>query len=165
MFKRIPSTKRYEVNENGQVRMIGSSKCLSPKTKSNGYLEVNLYPEPQKSKSRYIHRLVCEAFDKKYSNDLFVNHKDGNKKNNHISNLEMVTASENSKHAYKNKLSSAPIMRGELHPRTILKDKDVIKIRQIHSKMKSIKKLCELFPNLKKSQIGKIVYRETWKHI
>lgn len=50
------------------------------------------------NKSMSVHRLVCIAFHGKPSEGMQVNHKDGNKLNNHKDNLEWVTASENQKH-------------------------------------------------------------------
>jgi len=57
-----------------------------------------------------------------------INHKDGNKANNHISNLEYVTPSENCKHAYRIGLADE---RGERNPNHKLKEKDIPQIRKL----------------------------------
>ena len=66
----------------------------------NEYLVVNLYKN-NKGKNVFVHRLVAEAFLDNFSKELEVNHKDGNKQNNTIDNLEMLTRSENIKHSYE----------------------------------------------------------------
>lgn len=68
-----------------------------------GYLYVRLCKETN-SKKYKIHRLVANAFIENPDNKKCVNHKDGNKKNNCVDNLEWVTHSENMQHAADNKL-------------------------------------------------------------
>lgn len=65
----------------------------------NGYGRVALYKNGIK-KEELIHRIVCLAFHA-YKNGMQVNHKDGNRMNNHADNLEWVTASQNLKHSYR----------------------------------------------------------------
>ena len=65
-----------------------------------GYLIIQLYKQG-KRKTKAIHRLVANAFIDDPLNKPQVNHKDGNKQNNNISNLEWCTQSENNFHAYK----------------------------------------------------------------
>lgn len=115
-FKTIEAYKHYTVNELGQVsskdRMIvtidGKSyfrkgKLLKPKKHKDGYLFVTLTKEKIK-KNFYVHRLVAEAFIPNPENKPQVNHINGNKTDNTISNLEWVTNAENSRHAYNNGL-------------------------------------------------------------
>jgi hypothetical protein len=71
---------------------------------SLGYLTVNFQ---MRGKKYYIHRLVAEHFIDGDSS-LEVNHKDGDKKNNYVSNLEWVTSRENQLHAFKLGLQIAP---------------------------------------------------------
>ena len=101
----------YQVSNMGNVRSVAHStvyrdgrvgryegKMLVPHDGSNGYKSVNL----SKNGVTYlanIHRLVAETFLRKDDERNVVNHKDGNKHNNTVGNLEWVTYSENSKHA------------------------------------------------------------------
>lgn len=74
---------------------------------SNGYLCVDLNSN-NVSSQKCIHRLIAEAFILNPENKPTVNHKDGNKLNNNISNLEWNTYSENNKHAIDNNLRQSP---------------------------------------------------------
>ncbi len=92
----------YEVSSEGRVRNIKTKQILKGDTNSIGYRRVTLY-SPVK-KRFFIHRLVALHFCDGYSDELVVNHKDGNKLNNCAENLEWVTRSENDLHAFRNKL-------------------------------------------------------------
>lgn len=101
----------YQVSNTGKVRRIGkcSNQYTSWETKrelkagdnGSGYKFVNL-SHHNNQKQKYIHRLVAQAFIEKPKCDeyLTVNHKDGNKNNNDVNNLEWATQSENNQHAY-----------------------------------------------------------------
>lgn len=103
MWKKINNYEVYEVNEFGDVRNIKVGRILKPALKSNGYVRIGL-SKVGKTKMYYIHRLVADAFIPNEQNKPYVNHKDGNKKNNNYTNLEWCTPSDNNKHAYKNGL-------------------------------------------------------------
>lgn len=74
-------------------------RVLKPQENNCGYLRVQL-SNKGKSKKFFIHRLVASTFLSNIPDNMQINHKDGNKKNNCISNLEIVTASQNAKHRY-----------------------------------------------------------------
>lgn len=102
-LKEIPGFAGYYININGEVF---STKHYNKLTKmvlredKDGYYEVGMY----KNKKRYfrrVHRLVLEAFSSNPNNLTQVNHKDGNKKNNNIDNLEWCTCQDNMIHSFR----------------------------------------------------------------
>jgi hypothetical protein len=95
----VRSIERYSNNgHNNGLRKL-PSKVLKSALGKSGYLLVTFSVDNTQS-SQNVHRLVARAFISNESNKPQVNHKDGNKQNNCLDNLEWVTASENMKHAY-----------------------------------------------------------------
>ena len=93
----------YKINNKGEIYSYISKKIVKSSKKSNGYLFIHLYNKGT-NKCKYIHRLVAEAFIPNPNNYLEVNHKDGNKLNNCVDNLEWCTKKQNMQHASKNNL-------------------------------------------------------------
>lgn len=94
------------------MRMSNISKLLKISTTNCGYCKVQLY-KSGKPKMCYVHRLVAEAFIPNPENKSQVNHIDGNKLNNVVSNLEWVTASGNQIHAIEHNLRTPSPMIGK----------------------------------------------------
>lgn len=107
----------YQVSNAGFVRRILAKngkkieRILKNKKKKSGYLFVCL-SRNNEQKYFHIHRLVADAFLLNPQKKPCVNHKDMNKENNHVSNLEWVTIHENNIHARKNKTFKLPDNRG-----------------------------------------------------
>lgn len=99
----------YEVSDFGGVRKNG--KALSIHGNEKGYQKVSVA-----GRSVFVHRLVAEAFLSNPNDLPEVNHKDGNKENNHRSNLEWCSRSQNMKHAYATGLHPGVVVRGEKSP-------------------------------------------------
>ena len=102
MKKQILNYENYEIDEDGNVYNVFSKKFLKGSIGENGYKYYRLSKNNYK-KMFYAHRLVAEYFLSNPDNLPVVNHKDGNKLNNNINNLEWVSYSDNTKHWYKNK--------------------------------------------------------------
>lgn len=89
----------YVVSSCGRIMNVRTKRLLKQVVGNNGYYEVNLWKN-NKGKTSQLHRLVYSHFTDDFNLDGFViNHKDGNKLNNNIENLEKVTYSENNRHA------------------------------------------------------------------
>lgn len=90
----IPNVKGYEISSEGRLR-DGTGKMYMGYVSEAGYVRVgvneNLYR---------MHILVAKAFLPNWHNKPHVNHKDGNRNNNRLFNLEWCTRSENMQHAY-----------------------------------------------------------------
>lgn len=97
--------KNYEIDVDGNIRSLSSNKILKTGISKKGYKIVSLWRDG-KGTTKYVHRLVAETFLPMKKDKKIINHKDGNKLNNNINNLEWVTYSENNKHAYDNKLKT-----------------------------------------------------------
>lgn len=109
MWKPIPEYEElYEVSNFGQIKSIkGKTRTLNheiimkQRIGHAGYHYVSLCKNG-KRKFLKVHRLVIETFNGK--SNLEVNHKDGNKSNNALNNLEYCTHKENMAHAFENHL-------------------------------------------------------------
>lgn len=102
----IKDYPNYLITTSGKVlSAYKGGEELVPRVGARGYAYVNLYNEKGR-KTKKIHRLVAETFIPNPENKPMVNHKDGNKLNNHVENLEWVTPSENAQHAVDNGLLS-----------------------------------------------------------
>lgn len=89
----------YEVSNRGRVRSLRSGNFIAQWAGNSGYPSVSFWKE-NKAHVRSVHRLMAQVFLPNFDDPLQVNHIDGDKKNNVITNLEMVTPSENSLHRY-----------------------------------------------------------------
>ena len=101
IWKDIPITEakgRYKISSLGNVLGLKYNKILKP-TLRNGYLSISISAEPYK-KTHNIHQLVAAAFIQEDFNGLVINHRNGNKLDNRVENLEVVTKQENVIHSY-----------------------------------------------------------------
>ena len=116
-FTKISKNTNYSINVDGQIiNKYGEIKV--PQRSSKGYLRVKLYNNGVPTHES-IHKLVAETFIPNPDNKPEVNHRDGNKQNNHVSNLEWATKSENMIHAYQTGLVKPHAtygMRGHTNP-------------------------------------------------
>jgi hypothetical protein len=97
----------YEVSEYGNVRALGGRRGSKPKklkqSNMKGYRRVDLCVGGRRS-TRLVHRLVGEAFIPNPYNLPYINHKDGDKANNSVDNLEWCSHQENMDHAWQSGL-------------------------------------------------------------
>ena len=149
--------------ENYLISTLGNVKTVNGKPKkivydNKGYGRVELWKNNKGRKFR-IHRLVAEAFIPNPLGKEQVNHIDGNKKNNCVSNLEWVTPKENIRHAIENNLSS--IKYGSKNLSSKLNEDDVLYIRENAGINKSVRELSEIY-NVSTTTIYNIINYKKW---
>lgn len=100
---RVRSLDRYVHHScGGKAKLKGIIKRLTPD--KDGYLLVGLSGNGEKPTAGKVHRLVAISFIENPENKPTINHKDGDKSNNHKDNVEWATRSENTRHAIDSKL-------------------------------------------------------------
>ena len=147
---RVKNFPDYGVDRNGFLYSFkrGEAKRLNPAPSSGGYLRVKLSNDKVKQFSIVVHRLVAETFLPKSRGKNIVNHKDGNKTNNSVSNLEWTDTKGNNQH-----------YRTQLEP--------VYKVRRQKAQVKSNESLIKLIKFTKENfqgdyqMLGKIISAAT----
>lgn len=165
-----------------EVSNLGNCRRTNNKNKKYLYVSRQGYYVTEvkvngKRKLLKLHRLIAEAFLNPPTKELVeecseahwgvvcVNHKDGNKLNNNVSNLEWCTAADNNRHASKNNL--VPSLKGEKNGRAKLKESQVHEICRLFQDT-SIKTqdVANMF-NISLAQVQKIrcgiAWKEVWK--
>ena len=131
---------KYKVSNFGNVKSLLKKKerILKKVNHPEGYYKVILYNNG-KPQNKCIHRLVAESFINNPENKSDVNHKDGNKHNNNVLNLEWNTRSENMKHAWNTGIISISEKQRENLRRMMMYRGKTIKINQYDLEGKYIK--------------------------
>lgn len=149
----------YYITDDGKVWSERTQKYLSFQYDKNGYVKVQMRSTDNKSHRYSIHRLVLENF-KPVENmeNLQVNHIDGNKKNNNLTNLEWTTSEENIRHAIGNNL------RATINGASKLTPEQVIEIYRRATNGERNIDLGKEF-NIHPDQVGRIKNKKAWKEI
>ena len=176
-WKLIRGSNCYEVSDLGNVRSVASTitrkdgkkyslkaQPMKPFVSRNGYCIVPFKRDINAKKT--VHRLVMEAFCPVDGMDnLDVNHIDGNKQNNKLSNLEWCTKHENMSHARKIGIWKPENRKGEKHPMHTLTEKEVREIKDLLTSKKYRQyEIAEMY-NVSSTTISEIKTGRKWKHI
>ncbi len=95
-WQTIDEFPNYEISITGLVRNTSNDYIKKPTLRKDGYLMVNL----GHNTLRYVHRLMGDTYIENPEGKRTINHKNGNKQDNRLENLEWMTHGENTQHAY-----------------------------------------------------------------
>lgn len=172
-FRVIPDYPRYAIDENGIVLSIcirggnrkavlswSNAKRASIRISHHGYKMIILHGTTGKDRSANIHTLVLEAFVGPRPDGLECRHIDGNKLNNHLSNLVWGTSRENN----HDKKQHGTLLVGSKNPAAKLTNADVLEIRRRRASGEKCKSIADDF-NISDVSVSYIAKRITWQHI
>lgn len=151
----------YEICQYGVVRNKKTSKIMSVWLRA-GYPTVSLCRDGKQYKV-LLHRLLALAFIPNPNNKPQINHRDGDKQNNDLSNLEWATSSENLTHAIHE--LNRPIPRGEKHWNAILTQRDIDEIREKQATGNYFHYELAAEYGVGRQTITKIVNNQSWKAV
>ena len=169
-WKTIPQFENYEVSSLGRIRYKETGRLRKFQTHRRGYSTIKLRGQPG-DKTMFVHKIVAMTFLGPNTSGT-VNHKNFNKTDNRVENLEYMTIAENISHARKAGRIPPPLnsikfkkghkrQQGVLHSRARLTEDD---IRAIRSSVKATKEIALEF-NVCRKHINEIISRKRWAHI
>ena len=155
---------KYYATEDGHIYSEHLKRLISEFTDKDGYKKVRLSNGDGTRKVFSVHRLILETFcPNENSSNLQVNHIDGNKTNNCISNLEWVTCKQNIQHGYKMGLyHNIGDNNNADHKLCISQVLEIIDLLLAHEM--TIQQIANKY-QVSKFAIESIKYKETWKHL
>lgn len=160
----------YHVSNYGRVKSlprrgtINETRILKPCKNRDGYLQVCLYKDSTKQ-YKTIHRLVAEAFLPNPNNLPCINHKDENKENNNVENLEYCDIAFNNSYGTRNERVSKAMTNGKLSKTVLQYDRNGNFIREWPSAREIERQLGFVNGNICKCCIGKPHYNTAYNFI
>lgn len=152
----ITEAPPFQVSNFGRIRNKKTNNIRKTFVNHNGYLQI--CPETEYGRvNMRINRLVAKYFLPNPDKLEQVNHKDGNKLNNCVSNLEWVSLQQNIRHGVDNKLH----LFGERHGQHKLTEKEVLEIFYMSGKQREIAKKY----NVTQCTVNYIKRKRIWKHL
>ena len=156
LIKTFVESGKYNITQDGHIYNIRTGKEIGYTSKDTGYKVITIGSR-EKTRRIFIHRIIWYVYgDTPLSDTLVLNHKDGNKLNNCIDNLEQVTQAQNNLHKFR-VLNHAPVIG---HNK--LTKKQANEIRLLRAQGWKYRDLIKKF-KVCKSTISYVVNKKTWK--
>lgn len=168
VYPGIPQDKnRFLISSMGRLMNKNTGTIYRPELLRTGYLSVRVGLSRCERIHIILHKAVAYTFIKNTKSLSIVNHKDGNKQNNEVSNLEWCTARDNVIHAYSNQLIEKSNISGENNSQSKLTEDEVSSIRKEYkrgSRQCGERALSRKY-NVSHSTIHSIIKHKSWSHV
>lgn len=158
----LKNYSKYVIKSNGEIYSLYKNITMNQVLQERiGYYRIQLKADDGTKNTILVHRLVALAFIPNPENKPEVNHIDGNKLNNDVSNLEWTTKHENMKHAHLLKLRDN---NGTGNPRNLLTEKEVL---DIYDKLLDGARVSDLATsyNVSRPTISDIKSKRNWQEL
>ena len=174
IWKKVPNYSTYEVSSFGRIKTFnwknhGTEAIMKPALDGGGYLRTMLKRDDGKTHTIKVHRIVGSTFILNPEDKPEINHKNGIRSDNRLSNLEWVTHAENIKDSF---ISGRSNNEGVKNPCSKLTDDQVRDIRAnyVHGRRSQhdageTKTQIALRYNVSVGVIKKIIQNKSWKHL
>ena len=160
MKKNHKTWRNYSANENGEI--FGSrGRKLNPIKHHTGYLVMTVCQDGLQKQMR-VHRFIWECLKGDIPDGLVINHKNGDKQDNRLDNLELVTNRENVVHAWE--VLKRQSVKGEDKPQAKITEIEAKEIIQLCKENVSNKEIGMLY-NLHPRYISLIRHNKRWRHL
>ena len=159
MISSLGRVKRIRRRCDSRSRDVAIVRLLKPKPSGQGYRAVCLSWAGEKA-YRYVHELVAGAFIAHRPDGMEVNHKNGNKEDNVLANLEYVTSSENKQHAVR----TLGAYCGEANGMSKLTREQVETMRRKRAMGVSLAEIAEHF-GIARNHASDILQGKYWAHV
>ena len=153
--------ENYFISNLGRVQNRTTGRILKPHMSNTGYRSIQFFKNKQGDR-KLLHRMVWQTFNRRLLPDEQINHKNGDKSDNALANLEPVTRSENMLHAYR--VLKIPPNHGERSGSAKLKEADVLEIRSLARQGHKHSDIARLF-NISQSTATRIINGRRWSHL
>lgn len=157
---RSKSFMKQSSNKGGPYSFLTKQKQLIPLLNEDNYLQLRLMVDSFKF-TRKIHRMVAETFIENPENLPCVNHKNSNRADNRVENLEWCTNQFNIQHSY---VTGSNSNAGEKHPRAILNEVDILRIKELEISGLTCKEISDKL-DFKYHTVHKVLKRKNWKNV
>lgn len=159
-YEPIPFASKYLIDKSGNILSKRLKRHLKT-CKASGYDRLWIEGDDGRRAQYLVHRLVAMTYLENPENKEQVNHKDGNKSNNHVDNLEWVSRKENMKHAFETGLNSNV---GENNGKARLTENQVLEIYQLCLNGLGNTEIAEIF-GINKNMVNLIRGKYSWSYL